>query len=88
MLIRQGVFPGYVRQQGAAEVGDVFAGRQLRIDLDVIDDCVLRILITHALHSLLELLRILRRPPILQISLTIELPSFVIECVRQLVADR
>src|SRR3954452_6605326 len=87
-LVRIGRFPGQIREQSAAEIGDVFTRGQLRIDLDVVDDRVARVLLAHAIDALLERLRIRGRPPVLEISLRVELPPFVIERVRQLVANR
>ncbi len=81
------VFPGDIGQQRAAEIGNIFAQRKAAIDLDVIDDGVLRILVPNTSHALFELLRIGIGPPILQISFRIKLASFVVKAMRQFVAD-
>ena len=71
----------------AAEIGNVFAFRQLAVDLHIVNDRVVRILIHDALGALGEFLRILLGPPVFQIALCVELTAFVVEAVRQLVAD-
>ena len=71
----------------AAEVGDVLARGELAVDLDVVDDRVLRVLVGDALRALLEALGVLLRPPVPQIAVGVELPALVVEAVGQLVAD-
>ena len=80
-------FPGEPREHEAAQVGDVLAFGQLAVDLDVVDDGVPRVLVDDALRAVVELPRVLLRPPVLEIALRVELASMVVEPVRQLVAD-
>ena len=58
-----------------AEIGDVLAQRQLAVDLEVVDDRVLRVLVGHALRTRDELLRVLLRPPVLEIAGGVELAA-------------
>src|ERR1700733_405103 len=88
ILVFRGVFPSDVPQNLAAEVGYVFAESELAVDLDIIYDDVLRILIANTFGALIEFLAILFRPPVLQVSLRIVLAAFVVETVREFVADR
>ena len=39
------ILPRHVGQEQAAQVGDIFAQRQLAVDLDVVDDRVGRVLV-------------------------------------------
>ena len=86
-LPRVSVLPGHVSQHQPAQVGDIFAHGELAVDLDVIHGDVLRILVGDATGALLKLLAILRRPPVAQIALRVELAAFVVEAVGQFVAD-
>src|SRR5262249_25539836 len=43
--------PGHVSQYEAAEISHIFAFSQLAVDLNVVDDCVLRILVNNALGA-------------------------------------
>ena len=79
--------PCHPAQDQAAQVGDVLAQRELAVDLDVVDDRVLRVLVDDALRALFERLRILLRPPVLQVTVGVELAALVVERVRQFVAD-
>jgi hypothetical protein len=51
-------------------------------------DRVLRILVADALGALSKLLGVALRPPVAQVPRAVELPSLVVEAVRELVADR
>src|SRR5206468_12642875 len=88
LLILCVFLPGYVGEQQASEIRDVFAERQLPINFDVIDDCVIRILLRDAAGALLEFFAILGSPPVAQVSLRVELTAFIIEAVGEFVADR
>ena len=79
--------PGHVSQHQPAQIGDIFAHGQLAVDLDVIHGDILRILVGDATGALVKLFAILRRPPVAQIALGIELAAFVVEAVRQFVAN-
>src|SRR5690348_8913872 len=59
------VLPGHPRQDKASEIGDVLALGQLGVDLDVIDDGVLRVLVNDALRAVGEGLGVLFGPPVL-----------------------
>ena len=56
--------PRDVRKQQAAEVGDVFAAGQFGVDLDVVDDHVLRVLLTLAVDAVFKTLGVGGRPPV------------------------
>src|SRR5271166_1366309 len=86
LLVLVGFFPRNVGQNRAAEIGDVFTLGQLRVDVDVVHYNVLAVLVHDTVRVLHELLGVLRGPPVLQISLGVELPPFVIEAVRQFVS--
>ena len=82
-----GILPGDVGQNRSAKVGNVLAFGQLRIDVDVVNDDVLRILVHDAVGVFHELIGVFLGPPVFQIPLGIELAAFVVEAVGQLVAD-
>ncbi len=86
LLATRRISPRDIGQQGTAQVGHILAQRELRIDLDVVDHGVVRILIGNALRALLKLLGIVFGPPVLQVSLGVELAALVIEAMRELVA--
>src|SRR5438874_11638621 len=67
------ILPGDIAENSTAEIGHVFALSELAVDLDVVNDGVLRVLIDNAAGTLFELLGIFRSPPIAQIALRIEL---------------
>ena len=81
------VLPCDVGEYRSAEIGDVFAFRELRVDVNVIDHDVLRVLIDHAIGALGELLGVLLGPPVFQIALGVVLAAFIVEAVRQLMSD-
>ena len=56
--------------------------------MNVIHDDILGILIFDALGALFELLRVLGRPPVLQVPVSIELAAFIVESVREFMANR
>ena len=82
-----GGFPCHPGQDGAADVGHVFALGQLAVDVDVVDDDIAGVLIDDALGAVSEFLGILLGPPILEIAFRVELAAFVVEAVSELVAD-
>ena len=81
------VLPGHVSQHQTAQVGDIFAHGQFAVDLDVIHRDVLGVLVRDAAGALVKLLAILRRPPVAQIALRVELAAFVVEAVGQFVPN-
>ena len=87
LLVLGRMLPRHVRDQRAAQVGNVFPAGELAVDVDVVDDDVGRKLVAQAVDALFEVLRILLRPPVLQVAFGVELPPFVVEAVRQLMAD-
>src|SRR5207247_9703197 len=60
---------------------------QLSIDLDVINNHVLRILIGNATGPLFKLFCVLGRPPVAEIALGVKLAAFIVEAVSQFVPD-
>ena len=61
----------------AAQVGQVFAQRELAVDLDAVHHRVFGVLVDDALRSLLKLAVVLRRPPVLlglRLARTCEIP--------------
>ena len=87
ILIFGRILPRHVSQNRAAQVRHVLTQRQLAVNLDLVYYCVLRILIGHAGSSLLEFRGVVFGPPVMQVSLGVELPAFVVEPVSQLMAD-
>ena len=83
----RGVLPGGVGQDFTAQVGDVFAFGELRIDVNVVHDDILSVLIHDAFGALGKLFGILLGPPILQISFGVELAAFVVKPVSEFVSD-
>ena len=81
------ILPGNVCQHQAAQVGDIFSQGELAVDLDVIHGYVLRILIGNTIGAFVELLAIFQCPPVAQISVSIELASFVVEAVGEFVSN-
>ena len=81
-------FPGDIGQERAAKIRDVFASRQVAVDVDVVDHDILLVLVLYALRAIVELVRILRGPPVMQVAFRVELAALVVETVRQFVADR
>ena len=81
------VLPGHIRQESPAQIGDVLAERELAVDLDVVDNRKSRVLVGNAFRALLELLRVLSGPPVLQVAFGVELPPLVVETMGQLVPD-
>ena len=56
--------------------------------MNIVDNHEPGILVAHAVDAVLKAFRVRRRPPVLQVALGVELPSLVIERVRQLMSDR
>ena len=79
--------PGHPRKYQATEVGQVFAFGQLGVDLDVVDDDILRVLIDYALGPIGEIFRVVLGPPVFQVAVSVELAAFVVEAVGEFVAD-
>ena len=67
--------PGHPRKYQATEVGQVFAFGQLGVDLDVVDDDILRVLIDYALGPIGEIFRVVLGPPVFQVAVSVELPQ-------------
>ena len=87
-LLALGIFlPREIGEQQPAEVGNILAQRQLAVDLDVVDDCVCRILVRDATGALLEFFSVVLGPPVAQVSLCVELAAFIVEAVSQFVTD-
>src|SRR5678816_1503163 len=72
----------------AAEVGDVLALCRGAVHLQRADGYIAVVLLDDPLCTLVELLLVGRRPPGLEISLLVELTTFVVEAMRDLVTDR
>ena len=84
---RVSFFQAMVSQHQPTQVGDIFAHGQLAVDLDVIHCDIVRVLVRDATGALVKLLAVLRRPPVAQIALGIELPAFIVKAVGQFVSD-
>src|SRR4029077_15886978 len=69
------------------EVGDTLAEHELAVLMNVVLHYVTVELFFNEGSSLVEILFVLRRPPIAQIALRVKLAAFVIEAMRHLVAD-
>jgi hypothetical protein len=82
-----GGFPGAVGEDQAAQIGDVLAEREFAVDLDLVNDGVLRILIGDAGGALDEFAGVLFGPPVLEVSFGVELAALVVEAVGEFVAD-
>src|ERR1700691_566746 len=80
-------FPRHVRENQAAKVGDVFAEGELTVDFDVVDNRVSGILVGDAGSALDEFFFVVGSPPLAQISLSIELATFIVEAMSEFVAD-
>src|SRR5258708_21647851 len=59
------ILPGDIGQKRSTQVRDVFAQRQLTVDLDIVHDGVLRILIGNTLGAYFEFCRVFLGPPVL-----------------------
>src|SRR5579863_3752917 len=81
LVVGNHVFQGRQRNARAAVIGSVFSQRKPAIELQIIDRNEVRILICHTAHSLFEFLSVLLGPPIVKISLRIELPPLIVEAV-------
>src|SRR5271156_1002793 len=82
------LLPRHVSQNHSAQIGDIFAERQFSVDLNLVQNYILRILIRDATGALLKRFGIVRRPPVAQITVGVKLAAFVIKAVRKFVADR
>ena len=72
----------------SAVIGNVFALGVGSVELDpYLADLVVAVLVNHALPSLLEALRGLVVPPLLDVPTLVELTSLVVETVGDFVAD-
>src|SRR5204863_3766754 len=67
------------RELGAGEVADRLAQHELAVVVDFRLDEVALELVHHALAARLELLEVLRRPPVVEASLRVELRALVVE---------
>src|SRR5579863_2967800 len=81
------VLPCHVSQNQPAQIGNIFAQGQLPVDLDNVHNHILRILIRDATGALLKRFGILRSPPVAQVAVGIELTAFIVEAVREFMAD-
>src|SRR5689334_13808514 len=79
--------PGPVRHREARQVADVLAERQLAVDVAIVEHRVAIELRGERVGALLELRGVVRRPPVAQVAVAVELPAAVIEAVADLVAD-
>src|SRR3984893_8528003 len=70
-----------------AEIRDAFSQHQIAILVQIVLNLVTLELCLHALGALIEVFLVLRRPPIAQISLCIELPALIVEPVRHFMTD-
>src|SRR5579863_1183996 len=82
------LLPRHLSQNHSAQIGDILAERQFSVDLDVIHNDILRILIRDAGCTLIKRLRVFRSPPVPQIALGVKLAAFVVEAVREFMANR
>ena len=80
-------FERHERQPESTVVGAILTQRQMSVQMHVWHGAELLILVRDALGALLKLLTVLLGPPIVQIAVTIELTSLVVEAVRQFVAN-
>ena len=87
MLFLRAVQVGHVGEEQASVVGSVLTQGELAVDVDVIHDDELAIFVYEAVGLAFELLCILRRPPVAEIALGVELLALVVEAVGELVAD-
>src|SRR5437773_729354 len=81
------ILQGDVGKDLTAQVSNILSERELRVDVYLVHDDVLRILILNALGALLKFLRVFFGPPILKIALGVELAALIVKAVRQLVAN-
>src|SRR5437899_8650627 len=65
-VLGQRALQGFVSDGNAAEVRDVFAERQLAVDLEAGERFIGTVLIHQLLRARLELFRVRLRPPVLQ----------------------
>src|SRR4029079_2345419 len=84
--------PGWRERGGEPEtkpavVGRVLAERQLSVDMHVVDGDEAVVFVDEALRAALEVLRVLGRPPVVQVALRVVLTSLIVEPVRQFMAD-
>ena len=75
------------RDAGAAEVGDVFAERQLAVDFEARQCFVRAVLIDDLLRARLKLFCVFVRPPFVQVAVGVILSPLVVVAVRDFVAD-
>src|SRR6185503_14795384 len=91
-LALQGLLERAERHAGAAVVGGVLAQGEAAVQVDVpvdgiLDGHELVVLLGDAVRALLEGGEVLRRPPVLEVALGVELAALVVEPVRVFVPD-
>src|SRR5947209_19096894 len=72
------VLPCQVGEQCSAKISNIFTGRELAVDANVVDHNILRILIADTVHPLFESFGVLRGPPVLEIASRIELTPLLL----------
>jgi membrane-associated PAP2 superfamily phosphatase len=76
-----------IHERHAAEIRDTFAEHELAVSVKIITNFVAAELALDATGARFKVLAVLRRPPVAQVSLAIELAAMVVKAVKQLVAD-
>ena len=76
-----------MRDLRAGQIADRFAEDQMAVVMDAGLDVVTLELAGHALGSFLESLQIVRRPPVVEVPLRIDLRSLIVESMADLVTD-
>ena len=71
----------------ARKVGDVLAQRQLAVDEHALDRAVAIVLVDELGRARIEILAVVRRPPILQHALGVVFAALIVEAVADLMAD-
>jgi len=61
---------------------------QFAVDVDVVDGGVAGVLVAHAVDAVVEVLRILLGPPVIEVTDAVELAAMIVESVSQFMADR
>src|ERR1700678_712480 len=82
------LLPRHVSQNHSAQMGDIFTQRQFSVELNVIQNYILRILIRDATGALVKCFGVVRSPPVPQIAIGVELAAFVVKAVRKFMANR
>jgi len=86
-LVLLGFFEGIEADDDAAEVGDVFAGRGLAVDVQRIEQGVAVELLHDAVHALVEALAVGLAPPLVQVAVGVVLAALVVEAMGEFVAN-